>query len=157
MTDEQLRDYILHRYIDAGGRLNICDFDVFGFATKSAFLLKLAALEKSGIIFYQRTKRTLAVYEVCDYFYAKQIMGDVMQRSSLKLRENKKIRLRRKPTACACKDVHIKSGLVRKMQMPNIGELLGAKRAVRWVRGTYKGEPCRLNKIVNIATQNKQN
>ncbi len=148
-----LRDYILQRYLHSGGKISLCDYDVFGYANKWIFLLKLKSLERTGIIRHQFIKREYALYEVCEYFYAIPKVGEDVDKNNIKHNVNKKISLRKKLFNNRCKEITIKREMVSNMQMPNIGEHLGAKRAVKWIRGTYKGKSCNTLMINSITKQ----
>lgn len=154
MTSEKIkhRDYILNRYINAGGKVQESDYFVFGYNNKAEFSFKLAALERNGIIEYQFIERIYNTCVVYEYFYAIPGKGIPTIKYSSKIRkvkfdENNKHKIR--PDARYLRRMSVKRSIARKMQLPNLSDILGLDKTLHWVRGTFRGNPC---SDINIIT-----
>lgn len=147
MSEEKLkhRNYILRRYIDAGGTIQDSDYYLFGYFNKAEFCFRLAALEREGVIQYQYVQRVYTTCVVYEYFYALPGKGTPINRYESKKQKIKFVvgeKRKIAPDKRYLRRMSVKRSIVRAMQRANITEIYGLTRAMQWVKGTFRGKPC---------------
>lgn len=153
MTSEKIkhREYILRRYINAGGNIQESDYFLFGYNNKAEFSFRLAALERQGFIEYQYIERIYTTSVVYEYFYALPGKGKQIAKNNKKRKMKFSEKGDRNVDAETryLRRMSVKRNLVRSMKMPNLAQHFGIEKSLHWVRGTFRGKPC---SSINIVT-----
>lgn len=152
MTSEKIkhREYILRRYINAGGNIHESDYFLFGYNNRAEFLFRLAALERQGFIEYQYIERIYTTCVVYEYFYATPGKGKQIEKNKKrKMKFNENAYHNIDAETRYLRRMSVKRYLLRSMKMPNLAQHFGIDKALHWVRGTIRGERC---SSINIVT-----